>query len=267
MAKSQPKPLKGVLFFHSETGTEGGYWALQDECHISYVPARYVWGSQNVWDQVRSERKGRTQEGAEVLHDGEWLPLPDPMQEDPDYFVSSLFCGEKRGNREADQRLMEKYGFIIKYAADQMNERFGEGNWRLEGEGIAVTTDGTRWAYGLGVPQTDPWRPYGVAPGELTRVTVEWEDGVVEERLSDSLLVRQWSYEGLHYLGNGDHLTIYEKDGSGQIRWEGKIRLRQHPLFTETVFGMWIHADMKGWGREEWARLFFEEYPAELVPA
>lgn len=27
--------MKGVLFFHSETGTEGGYWAFQDSDYIS----------------------------------------------------------------------------------------------------------------------------------------------------------------------------------------------------------------------------------------
>lgn len=27
--------MRGVLHFHSETGTEGGYWAFQDERHIT----------------------------------------------------------------------------------------------------------------------------------------------------------------------------------------------------------------------------------------
>ena len=35
MVKDQSdKELKGVCFFYSETGTEGGYWAFQDECFI-----------------------------------------------------------------------------------------------------------------------------------------------------------------------------------------------------------------------------------------
>lgn len=29
------EPLRGVCHFHSETGTEGGYWAFQESNHIS----------------------------------------------------------------------------------------------------------------------------------------------------------------------------------------------------------------------------------------
>jgi hypothetical protein len=29
------EPMRGVLCFHSETGTEGGYWAFQDGRHIT----------------------------------------------------------------------------------------------------------------------------------------------------------------------------------------------------------------------------------------
>jgi hypothetical protein len=31
---AEPKVIRGTLFLWSETGTEGGYWALQDEQHI-----------------------------------------------------------------------------------------------------------------------------------------------------------------------------------------------------------------------------------------
>ncbi|HHE04567.1 MAG TPA: hypothetical protein ENL19_00730, partial [candidate division WOR-3 bacterium] len=34
--------LEGILTFHSETGTEGGYWAFQDSRYINYnVPSKY----------------------------------------------------------------------------------------------------------------------------------------------------------------------------------------------------------------------------------
>jgi hypothetical protein len=40
--KMAEEELRGILFFHSETGTEGGYWAFQDEKYIQHdVPRGY----------------------------------------------------------------------------------------------------------------------------------------------------------------------------------------------------------------------------------
>ena len=132
--EKQAKALRGVCHLYSETGTEGGFWAFQDENFISRVTSSVgVWKGAEVWDASRPERRGTVQEGVEVLKNGNWVPLPDPMTEDPDYAISSLFCGEERGDHEADRRLMERYGFRIKYIAErmaeEMNERCGEGNW------------------------------------------------------------------------------------------------------------------------------------------
>ncbi|MBR9683493.1 hypothetical protein GOV03_03045 [Candidatus Woesearchaeota archaeon] len=259
--------LEGILLLHSETGTEGGYWAFQDSFFITReLPPFGVFVDQIVWDLHNPERKGKIQDRGEVYLNNEWLPLPDPMTEDPDYVVSSLFRGEKRGNPEADKRLMERYGFKIKYAADRMNERHGEGKWYLEDPSTAVTSDGTRWHYG-GTPSTEPNRPYGVPQNGLARVTVKWDDGIVElKRFSNNLLVNSWSYEGLHLLGDGDHLTIYDSDNKDEV-WSGVINLKHHPLFTEDAFGLWIHADQIGIDRETWAEYFFEGYPATLIPS
>lgn len=267
MSEETKNALEGVCAFYSETGTEGGYWAFQEKRFIIYVSPPYgIWENQTVWDLLNPNRKGKTRNDVKVLRDGKWCPLPDPIERDPDYFISSLFRGEERGDRDADKRLMKKYGFIIKYAADQMDERYGKGNWHLEKSSTAVTSDGTRVFYG-GTPKTEPDRPYGVRIGELTRATVEWENGVIEQRLSDSLLVVSWNYEGLHILKDGDQLTIYSKDDPNKIVWSGTIKLRQYPLFTEDAFGMWIHADQEGVDRKTWAKWFFEEYPAKLIVA
>jgi len=51
--------LEGVLTFHSETGTEGGYWAFQD--------SRYIIDEDN-WDQ----------KGLYVLRDMDYLMIFDP---------------------------------------------------------------------------------------------------------------------------------------------------------------------------------------------
>ncbi len=76
-----------------------------------------------------------------------------------------------------------------------------------------------------------------------------------------------WSYEGLHVLRDGDVLTVYDKADRTKIVWSGTIRLREHPLFTEHAFGMWIHADQEGVGREQWAEWFCNQLPASLTPA
>ncbi len=74
-----------------------------------------------------------------------------------------------------------------------------------------------------------------------------------------------WSYEGLHLLEDGDHLTIYRPGSKAEV-WSGVIALKQHPLFTEDAQGMWIHADQKGIDRETWAEYFFKGYAAKLAP-
>jgi hypothetical protein len=263
--------LEGVLHLHSETGTEGGYWTFQDQRFISKTtPSFGVYANQTVWASNDPKRKGKLQDDVEVFLKEEWLPLPDPMTKDPDYIVSSLFCGEKRGNPKADKRLMEKYGFKIKYAADRMNERHGKGNWHLEDPSTAVTSDGTRWGYG-GTPSTKPQRPYGVPQNGLTRATVEWEDDLIDcviepGRLSNTILIASWSYEGLHVLKDGDHLTIYHPDSNKKV-WSGVINLKQHELFSEDASGYWIHADQIGINREIWAEYFFENYSAKLIPS
>lgn len=258
--------LEGILHFYSETGTEGGHWAFQDKHFITKIsPSFGVFANQTVWDLNKPERRGKTLNKAEVFLKDEWLPFPDPMTEDPDYIASSLFQGEKRSDHEADKRLMERYGFGIKYAADRMDERYGKGNWHLEDQSTAVAPDGTRVIYG-GTPSTEPQRPYGVPHNGLTRVTVKWDDDIVElKRLSNTLLVTSWSYEGLHILQNGDQLTIYHPDNNNEM-WLGIINLKQHDLFTQHASGLWIHADQKGIDREVWAKYFFEKYPAKLVP-
>lgn len=77
---------------------------------------------------------------------------------------------------------------------------------------------------------------------------------------------RGWSYDGLHILKDGDGLTIFSHDDPTKIVWQGIISLRKYPPFTESVFGLWIHADQDGVDRETWATYFLKEYPAELVP-
>jgi hypothetical protein len=75
----------------------------------------------------------------------------------------------------------------------------------------------------------------------------------------------QWSHEGLRILEDGDQIAIYEKGDPTRIAWKGVIKLIPYGVFTQHVYGFWIHADVAGQNRENWASYFFEEYPAELV--
>lgn len=262
---SLERVLEGVLFLFSETGTEGGHWAFQDRNFISKIyPSFGIFPHQTVWDVYRPKRKGESLDDVEVFLEDKWLPLSDPIMEDPDYIISSLFCGENSGDHEADARLMAKYGFKIKYDVDRMNEEYGEGNWKLENSHTAVAPDGTRIFVG-GTPHTEPNRPYGVPQNGLTRSTIKWEDGAIQrKRLSTSLLVTNWDYDGLHVLENGDRLTIYHPDSKEEV-WNGEIKLKRHKAFTEHASGMWIHADQVGIERDIWAEYFFGEYNAKLI--
>lgn len=73
-----------------------------------------------------------------------------------------------------------------------------------------------------------------------------------------------WAYDGLHILHNGDYLKIFNPEDPTNVVWEGEINLIQHPLFTEHVQDLWIHADQAGIDRETWAEYFLKEYPGEL---
>lgn len=87
-----------------------------------------------------------------------------------------------------------------------------------------------------------------------------------------------WSYYGLLRLRDGDRLTIFEPDGlplqgdkpygqpnwEDSVIWQGEIRLREFPPFTEDALGYWIHAEQEGVPRDQWARWFIRELPCRL---
>lgn len=254
--------LEGRLCFYSETGTEGGYWAFQESKYINLVsPTFGVSNEQTVYDIENESLKGIAS-NSEVLLNEKWLPLPDPLTQDLDYQYSSLFKGEEQGDLSADNRLMEKYNFRIKYAEERLNEIYGEGNWRFDGRiSNVILNDGSKLSFGV-TPSTEPDRPYGIPQNAITRVTINWNNGIVEEcRKSDTLLVEQWDYKGLHILESQDVLKIKDPKTLNWI-WEGEIDLKQFGVFQEHAKGAWIHAEQRGVDRETWADYFFNKYPA-----
>lgn len=154
--------LKGVLHFHTETGTEGGHWSFYDGEFITPNTTRFTCKKCGLyWDKARETE-------ADVLQKAQTSNIP-----------GLAYCGEH------DFQLVSK---------------------------------------------------------------------------------DNWCYEGLHILGNGDHLKIFSKEKTEGVIWEGEINLKQHELFTEHAGGLWIHSDQIGIDRDTWSSWFFEGLPAELTP-
>lgn len=165
MDKEKPEGLEGLINFHSETGTEGGYWAFQDKRFITPNTRHFSCTKCGLyWDK---NRYARAAELEVHMWGKKWLgnsPLCQP----------------------------------------------GKHIWQL------------------------------VSP-------------------------ENWSYDGLHILEDGDCLIIYDKENQNTIIWEGLIRLKQFEAFTESAYGLWIHADQEGIDREVWAKWFFDQHPACLI--
>jgi hypothetical protein len=166
--------MNGVLTFHSETGTEGGYWAFQDAAFIS-EPVKYRYCAK--------------------------CGLQDRQYESTDVLTVT-------------------------------------GSWMLTAENMA-------------------WMDKN--PNEDLSILSATCDHDWRENESGS-----WSYEGLHILKTGDHLTILDKDGSGNVVWDGVIDLTEFTVFTDHIQNLWIHNRQKNVDMQQWAKYFFEESPARL---
>lgn len=67
----------GNLMFHSETGTEGGYWAMQDRCHVhtALVDGKCPWGSVYCPVARGVYHEHARYEGLHVLKNGDYLKV------------------------------------------------------------------------------------------------------------------------------------------------------------------------------------------------
>jgi hypothetical protein len=256
--------LEGKLQLYSEQGMEGGYLSIQDKEYIDFSSPKYgVSGDVKVWDEDDVSKFGITS-NPEIYINESWQPWPDPICSDPDYRISSLFCDEVNGDFNADKRLMEKYNFKLRYTEERANEEYGEGNWKfVEAPTKIMLTDGRQVILG-GTPDSIPERPYGIPKDGLTRVTVKWNDGTIDkQRLSNTLLIEGWSYEGLHKLRETDVIKV--KDPVTEvIICEGQIGLIPLEIFSQTKKGHFEHINQTRHGANNWEKYFTENYYAEL---
>ncbi len=258
------KILEGKLMLYSETGMEGGYLSIQDKEFIKLsLPTFGISDNCKVWDKDDSTRQGLTSD-TEVLVDDDWLVYPDPINNDPDYLISSLYCGEEHGDLDADSRLMDKYGFKIKYAEQRLDEEYGKDNWKIEEKlPHVILKDGTRLHFG-GTPTTIPRRPYGIAQDGLARVTIHWNDNTVEyKKKSNELLIEQWDYKGLNMLKGEDILKVIDPV-TKDIICQGQIDLIPLDIFSQTKEGHFTKINLKDNANCNWEKYFTENYYAEL---
>ena len=224
----------GKLTCFSEQGMEGGQLAIIDSSFIKlYTPKYGLQENIKVWDINDNNKIGITS-NPETLLNNSWIPSRDPILDDPDYRISSLFCGEERGDFNADKRLMDKYNFRMKYTKDKADEIYGVGNWKYRKKhSEIILNDGSIIMMG-GTPNCEPERPYHIPLADFSRVTVKWNDGTSEtKRKSDTLLVERGSYEGLQILKETDYLKVIDQP-SGKTINEGQIDLIPLRTFSQT---------------------------------
>ena len=246
----------GKLTCFSEQGMEGGQLAIIDSNFIKLHSPKYgLQENEKVWDNIDNSKIGITSK-PETYIDNTWLPSRDPILDEPDYKISSLFCGEERGDFDADKRLMEKYNFRMKYTKEKANDIYGVGNWKFrKPNSEIILNDGNIVMMG-GTPYCVPERPYHIPIAEFSRVTVNWNDGSSEtKRRSDTLLVERGSYEGLHILKETDYLKVIDQT-TGKIISEGQINLIPLKTFSQTKKGHFENSI--------WEKYFTEEFSAEM---
>lgn len=255
------KILEGKLMLFSEQGMEGGRLAIVDNKYRQLsIPKYGLQENIKVWDNMDNTRLGITSDPESFLNDN-WLPSRDPMIDEPDYRISSLFKGEIHGDLNADERLMRKYNFRIKYVKDRADEEYGLNNWKFTGHNRdIILKNGNVISMGE-TPTCIPIRPYLIPVSELSRVTVIWDDGTIEtKRPSNTLRVESWGgHEAVNLLEGADYLKVLSPD-SEKIVCEGQVDQIPLKTFSHKIKGHFENANEGN----KWEECFTKEYNAEL---
>ena len=251
------KQFTGKLYLYSEQGMEGGYLSIIDGNFIHLKPAEFIQENSQVYDDASSGRKGIAFNMEMHVNDS-WIPARDPILDDSDYMNSSLYKGEEHGDFEADKRLMKKYNFKLVYIKEKADNLYGAGNWEFTKPNSEIQLENGKRIMMGGTPESIPQRPYVVPSSCPMRVSVKWEDGTIEkERISNTLFVEQWDFEGLQKLKKNDYLKVLDPINQ-EIIAEGKVKNIPLNIFSHTIDGHFKKQSQK------WKEYFEEGYVAEL---
>ncbi len=252
------KKISGRLYIHTEQGMDGGYLAIIDDNYVERCPPLLgLDDNEKVWDNQVSSKTGITS-NAEMYHNGSWIPVRDPILDDPLYKISSLWCGEEKGDFEADKQLMEKYNFKLYYTKEKADRLYGKENWKFIKSNSRIQLKNGKIVIMGGRPESSPQRPYLIPSPALVRVTVNWNDGTIEkQRLASTLFVEQWSNEGLNILKEDDFLRVL-KPNSNEVISEGFVGKIPLKVFSHTLD---YHFSQKS---VNWKNYFLQGYTAEV---
>lgn len=255
--------IKGKLYSYSEQGMEGGYLGIVDENFISLSIAKTILNdNQKVYDCKNPLREGITSD-TEIFVNNAWVSIKDPKITDPilndtDYKISSLYVGEEKGNKNADKRLMEKYHFKIIYKEEKADKLFGKGNWKFNKSKTQIISNEGKIMLLGGVPESIPHRPFSIPNAKKSSVTVHWKDGKIDKkRLSNTLLTEQIGLKGWHSLSKNDYIKVFDST-TNKVLCEGVVKKIPLQIFSATFEG---HFTKKS---QHWKPFFINEYKAEI---
>lgn len=107
-----------------------------------------------------------------------------------------------------------------------------------------------------------------VLKGKLTAFSDAATEGIYWSFLEDG----KTGYDALHVLEKGDVLSIFNKRSSKKEIWKGRINLDYKKNRTrffggvvQRISGCTAHGIQKGIAPKQWAKMFFEEKPAQLI--
>ncbi|MFO0970922.1 MAG: hypothetical protein U0520_01055 [Candidatus Saccharimonadales bacterium] len=206
--------MRGVVYLHAETGTEGGDWAFQDEAHVTYRALR---------SNFYQETGGDVCLATSLQRMGEIIAINPDIDAEQDRFLEEL-------RTDPD----------------------------LTARDIFFDTDGTF--------KTHERKIARMYENGDKRVSVRWRDGEEGRYLPEDLREQQWSYSGMHYLHNGDSLTVYDRSSDGSVVWQGEVNLRFRHTRAMTEVATIAKSYQLREDFEFWQGLFVPESPATLVP-
>lgn len=71
-------------------------------------------------------------------------------------------------------------------------------------------------------------------------------------------------YDALHLFQKGDFLRVFNNESEKKVIFEGPVDLIDENQ-VEAICGLRVHGHQRNEDPEKWAKMFFEERPAQLI--